>query len=174
MISYLTSLQHPTFFRFNWIELSVLFPINELILNISFDFCLKRVGNFTNFFVWLTFELKKIYFFKECMHIDCHGESPPDTHVAFIVFGLRESEVMLWSDILTPCTRGPRSGGVIRNTERETRPRTTLMTNTEIQIPLRFCWDGITATSSWNRHGLFVKWGWKLLMYSEYVVPNQI
>ena len=49
----------------------------------------------------------------------------PDTQVALILLGLRASEVMLWSDILAPCTRGPRSGGVIRKTESETRPSTT-------------------------------------------------
>ena len=49
----------------------------------------------------------------------------PDTQVALILLGLRASEAMLWSDILAPCTRGPRSGGVIRKTESETRPSTT-------------------------------------------------
>ena len=88
------------------------------------------------------------------------------TQVALNLLGLRASEVRLAMVILAPVTRGPRSGGVIRNTDRETRPSTTytpssssssdyyhhvmitLMTTTEMQMPLRFCWEGMTATSS--------------------------
>ena len=120
---------------------------------------------------WLTLSTNNDYLEEKVLSFEKKCKKLPETHVALNLLGFSESEVRLCRDILAPWTLGPRSGGVIRKTESETRPRTTLMTNTEMQMPFRFCCEGMTATNSWNRviyyhhHQTLVDSFWTVLIH---------
>ena len=73
----------------------------------------------------------------------------PVTQVALNLLGLRASEVRLAMVILAPVTLGPRSGGVIRNTDRETRPSTTFTPSSLTSLGFLFYWNWY-----WNNYTL--------------------